>query len=249
MLQDVEGQLQLFELLRAMYPLPTDLDISDETLAFLDANSTEQSQMLEHLQSLDAVVHLQLDDEAARMISVSIKTSIVKPEASLISRQPAWMTRSTFETAFSEISPMTGGEALSDYVLDTLESIKEEASKYPNVPTVNPAAQSAAVDEDIPTNLQRVWFWFPSLSSKEKRRDLVEYAAEYDLKGFVLAGEPRHSSASSSRIEMTGFWRLGKPGLLCLEGNGAKVDKYLSAIKSESWSDIPSYHKKVRLTL
>ena len=36
--------------------------------------------------------------------------------------------------------------------------------------------------------LQRVWFWFPSLSTREKRRDLVTYASRWGLTGFVLAG-------------------------------------------------------------
>lgn len=38
---------------------------------------------------------------------------------------------------------------------------------------------------------------------------------------------------------------IGKPGLLCVEGDGGVVDAYMGRIKSESWSDIPSYQKKV----
>jgi hypothetical protein len=37
----------------------------------------------------------------------------------------------------------------------------------------------------------------------------------------------------------------GKPGLLCVEGDGREVDRYMSRIKSESWSDIPPHQKKV----
>jgi hypothetical protein len=89
--------------------------------------------------------------------------------------------------------------------------------------------------------LQRVWFWFPSLSTKEKRRDLVDYAPRYGLTGFVLAGE----HIRTENVQADGFRSPGKPGLLCLEGDARKVDQYMSAIKSESWSDIPSYQKKV----
>lgn len=39
----------------------------------------------------------------------------------------------------------------------------------------------------------------------------------------------------------------GKPGLLCVEGCGKEVDRYMSRIKSESWSDIPPFQKKVYL--
>lgn len=34
----------------------------------------------------------------------------------------------------------------------------------------------------------RVWFWLPSLSTREKRDDMVNWAPEYNLTGFVLAG-------------------------------------------------------------
>ncbi|KAJ9125088.1 hypothetical protein QFC22_000041 [Naganishia vaughanmartiniae] len=79
-------------------------------------------------------------------------------------------------------------------------------------------------EKETDEELQRVWFWFPSLSTREKRRDLVTYASRWGLTGFVLAG---------------------KPGLLCLEGTAKHAEAYMSAIKSESWSDIPSYQKKV----
>lgn len=72
--------------------------------------------------------------------------------------------------------------------------------------------------------LERCYLWFPSLSTPAKRKDLVTYASRYDLTGFVLAG---------------------KPGLLCLEGTSEGFGKYLNDIKNESWSDIPSYQKKV----
>jgi len=41
----------------------------------------------------------------------------------------------------------------------------------------------------------------------------------------------------------------GKPGLLCVEGCGKEVDRYMSRIKSESWSDIPPFQKKVCLPI
>ena len=40
----------------------------------------------------------------------------------------------------------------------------------------------------------------------------------------------------------------GKPALLCLEGDGDAVGKYMSDIKSNSWSDIPPFQKKVTIT-
>ncbi|KXJ87745.1 hypothetical protein Micbo1qcDRAFT_207936 [Microdochium bolleyi] len=72
--------------------------------------------------------------------------------------------------------------------------------------------------------LVRVWFYFPSISTRAKRDDLVRNAPAYGLTGFLLAG---------------------KPGLLCLEGGSRAVDEYMRFIKTESWGDIPAHHKKV----
>lgn len=39
--------------------------------------------------------------------------------------------------------------------------------------------------------------------------------------------------------------RIGKPGLLCLEGEGINVDRCMATIKSDSWSEIPPHQKKM----
>lgn len=60
----------------------------------------------------------------------------------------------------------------------------------------------------------------PSLSTRSKRQDLVNYASSYDITGIVSAG---------------------KPGLLILEGPSVSaVEAYLSYIKTHSWADIPA---------
>ena len=70
----------------------------------------------------------------------------------------------------------------------------------------------------------RAWFYFPSISTRAKRDDLVAHAPVYGLTGFLLAG---------------------KPGVLCVEGAPARVDRYMRFIRTESWGDIPAHHKKV----
>lgn len=71
----------------------------------------------------------------------------------------------------------------------------------------------------------RIWMHLPSLSTKSKRNDLVTYAPSYSITGIVHAG---------------------KPGLLILEAPSASdIEAYLSHIKTYSWADIPSSHKKI----
>lgn len=54
----------------------------------------------------------------------------------------------------------------------------------------------------------------------------VNWAPEYNLTGFVLAG---------------------KPALLVLEGTVKNINTYMNEIKAKSWADIPSFQKKVSL--
>ncbi|KAH7025743.1 uncharacterized protein B0I36DRAFT_351714 [Microdochium trichocladiopsis] len=157
-------------------------------------------------------------------------------------RQPAWASR-------AEAASINEGIPMEDDILGIIEYIREAAAeKYTESLT------SAAGDEDDKAQssssaaarssttmtlgsttsysattkdlepLVRVWFYFPSISTRSKRDDLVRNAPAYGLTGFLLAG---------------------KPGLLCLEGGTRAVDEYMRFIKTESWGDIPAHHKKV----
>ncbi|ROW15659.1 hypothetical protein VPNG_02096 [Cytospora leucostoma] len=142
-------------------------------------------------------------------------------------RQPPWMSRAEVAELASEMP--------TDDILAAFDHIQDKAPEYylhyqqqhNASSTQDPSRSSrpgAAGNDKDDSPLLRVWFYFPSLSTREKRKDLVSYAPGYGLTGFVLAG---------------------KPGVLCLEGTSGSVDGYMNAIKNESWGDIPSYQKKV----
>ncbi|KAK7745890.1 hypothetical protein SLS53_002609 [Cytospora paraplurivora] len=143
-------------------------------------------------------------------------------------RQPPWMSRAEVAELASEMP--------TDDILAAFDHIQDKAPEYylhylqqrHNITSTHDPSRSsqpgAAGNDKDSGPLLRVWFYFPSLSTREKRRDLVSYAPGYGLTGFVLAG---------------------KPGVLCLEGTSGGVDGYMNAIKNESWGDIPSYQKKV----
>lgn len=65
----------------------------------------------------------------------------------------------------------------------------------------------AAQDEE----LARTWFWLPSLSTRSKRDDLVSYARQAGLTGFVLAG---------------------KPAIVCVEGSRHTAQTYMSEVSA-----------------
>jgi hypothetical protein len=107
--------------------------------------------------------------------------------------------------------------------LEAFEYIQAEASRF----LENKESQTSKEAESHTSfggPIVRVWFYFPSLSTRKKREDIVNLAPGYSLTGFVLAG---------------------KPGILCLEGTSRNIDAYMSFVKTHSWGDIPSHQKKV----
>lgn len=161
------------------------------------------------------------DESQSIQMSVSVplhspeKDPTEPPPITYTVRQPYWMSR-------AEVSKL-GTELPVGDVVAAFCYVKENAYRfYQKDKGLSETSLNAYAADSEP--LLRVWFYFPSLSTREKRKDLVNYAPRYNLTGFVLAG---------------------KPGLLCLEGTSKSVDGYMNAIKNESWGDIPSHQKKV----
>lgn len=107
-------------------------------------------------------------------------------------------------------------------LIGLIEYIKEAAAQHL-------VDSSKALETPHPSSTDagpqvRVWFYFPSISTRSKRDDFIKYAPLYGLTGFLYAG---------------------KPGLLCVEGGSQSIDDYMKFIKTESWGDIPAHHKKV----
>lgn len=135
------------------------------------------------------------------------------PRAKVRVRQPAWMSKAA-------VTGINGGIPEDEDLLTIIEHVKDEASRL-----LAAQQELATADEDEEEeDLVRVWFYFPSISSRGKRDDIVGGAPGSGLTGFLLAG---------------------KPGLLCLEGGSRAIDRYMSFVKAVSWGDIPPQHKKV----
>ncbi|KFH45603.1 RWD domain-containing protein 2A-like protein [Hapsidospora chrysogenum ATCC 11550] len=138
------------------------------------------------------------------------------PKAKIRLRQPDWMSKAETWRLSDDIP---GDEDM----LTAIDHVRESASRHLQESRLTAdVATSAGGEQDGSTD--RTWFYFPSISTRSKRQDIVNYAPRYGLTGFLLAG---------------------KPGILCLEGGARAIDDYMSFIKTESWGDIPPQHKKV----
>lgn len=138
------------------------------------------------------------------------------PPLSYSLRQPEWMSR-------AEVAGLAAAMP-GDDVFEALEYIQAEALRFLEAQLKSSVSSQKTARGSSSEPIVRVWFYFPSLSTRTKRDDLVDNASGYALTGFVLAG---------------------KPGVLCLEGGSADIDAYMSFIKTHSWGDIPSHQKKV----
>ncbi|GAA6010431.1 hypothetical protein JCM10207_001301 [Rhodosporidiobolus poonsookiae] len=211
-------------------------------------DSDELSKTADWTDELAFQIHVSLDPPAASSsstpspLALSVKVPLVHvgdertttpegaPFATVHLQQPPWLARNAYDPLSASLPSHnpTSFSSNSELILETVERAREEAAKLiPDepeapAPTSGKRRRNAPAEDDAPEF--RVWLWFPSLSTKEKRDDIVNWAAEYSLTGFVLAG---------------------KPAILCLEGTEANVQAYLSDIKANSWADIPSFQKKV----
>lgn len=116
--------------------------------------------------------------------------------------QPSWLSRSQHIDLVNQFttlltlpsSPSTPSTSQTDLVSDddittilaAIETLKDLSQSL--IPDLSLSNLSLSTPEEIEEEF-RVFYHFPSLSTKAKRKDLVDWAAEYGLTGFVLAGQ------------------------------------------------------------
>jgi len=136
---------------------------------------------------------------------------------------PSWLDHKSYKALYNKfaeevILTRLEGESSVDIVLYAADWLCKHAASYKTSILPEPLCSQPFV------NFVRVWCYLPSLSSKEKREDLIIYAQQYNLTGFITPG---------------------KPGLVCVEGAEYSVNNYFSDIRTKSWSDLPPAHKKM----
>jgi hypothetical protein len=232
------------------------LKVHLETTADLETLGRDQSSRLQTIKALTLSIQLTIEDLPDSPFRISARLPLLMQEsanglAEFSLHSPAFLSRADGQILVEEMtdaSNRAGADGLSavdnaGYIMDIVDRITTLASTlWQEAEYAREAQLQKKVQDEDDGGLQRVWFWFPSLSTREKRKDLVNYAARWGLTGFVLAGM-HHLMAFRSSTDTISL-PTGKPGLLCLEGTARQAEDYMSAIKSESWGDIPSYQKK-----
>lgn len=184
----VEYQLNNISLLQSMYPLPSELSTVPSSVQILRALQADPPEPLPPMTERVEFIHtIRVDGLGDYDLIVSLPLTRARIELNL--RQPGWLTRTEWEKV-RQLDPSPDDDLVVEYLLEAKDLIQKRIDAF------RPAAP-ADVKPDISGEdkgkskscLERVWFWFPSLSSKEKRRDLVNFAEEHLLSGFLLAGQ------------------------------------------------------------
>lgn len=213
-------QAQVLELFASLYPSEDELRMSDETrqaMKHLQDGTDATNAALVNISSLDFTLDLELQDDkdSATERSFPIRIGVQLPVRHsssttplLTLHQPPWLTRAAHDTLSKQLSTaLPQDEQGVEILLDYLDKLKEAAPEY--FPKVKEVVSEVDTDEEF-----RVWLTLTSLSTREKRDDMVNWAPDFNLTGFVLAG---------------------KPALLVLEGTTRSVDAFMSDIKARSW--------------
>ncbi|KAF2125414.1 hypothetical protein P153DRAFT_299858 [Dothidotthia symphoricarpi CBS 119687] len=230
----VELQIGQVDLLMAMYPDEVKLDESSEALldTLREGSNDDPSATFSAPPTISIPLRLPIptsESDNATQESLLLNLTVPfmyegssqpeePPQIKVRIQQASWMSRATTSKLMDEVSE-------TEDLLGTLEFIKEATAlhlkRFADL-AADKLSPDSVVDETY--SLVRVWFYFPSISTRSKRDDFVQLAPQYNLTGFLYAG---------------------KPGLLCVEGSSTSIDLYMRYIKTESWGDIPAHHKKV----
>ncbi|SNX85812.1 uncharacterized protein MEPE_04521 [Melanopsichium pennsylvanicum] len=159
-------------------------------------------------------------------------------------------------------------EEISEFLLTqqptTITTTNNNNNNNNNIDTVNTTNHTNpnhSINEKSSSSstkwVRRTWFYLPSLSTPSKRKDICQLASTWSptLTGFLLAGKPglivieypltlppsfSPSSITDTETDCCSYL-LEEQTALAIRA----MDSFWSEIKTTSWSDIPSNHKKI----
>lgn len=228
---------------QSIYPDPGELTFDPETAAMMDkylesrerdggelALDEEMTKELRRMRALRLTVQLLIDEDFNKPLTLSVSLPLLVDDttnglAKLSVQSPAYLSRLDCDKIEQELASVaedadTNGFTATDnasYIMDAAQRLillgSELCQKAAD--TLEEQSRKKEVVEDE-GELQRVWFWFPSLSTREKRKDLVTYASRWGLTGFVLAGTfpifARSRALLTTSLELHRQARTAMPG-------------------------------------
>lgn len=233
--ENLELQLSEVEMLQSMYPEEDKLKLDDE--AHIDIQEFCSGKTEEKPNCLQFSLSIYPDCESASHSDrLAIDLSCYFPQ-DYPNIKPEFFARSQSlnrdvqkelnDDLCSYISAVASGELCT---LPAIQWIQENGDRYIT------RGRTGRIKSESENNSQcneskskkgavflRMWLYMHHIYSKTKRKDILQWASDYNLTGFCLPG---------------------KPGVVCLEGDEYNVEEYFSRLRRLNWKKITCRHRE-----
>ena len=233
--ENLELQLSEVEMLQSMYPEEDKLKLDDE--AHIDIQEFCSGKTEEKPNCLQFSLSIYPDCESASHSDrLAIDLSCYFPQ-DYPNIKPEFFARSQSlnrdvqkelnDDLCSYISALGSGELCT---LSAIQWIQENGDRYIT------RGRTGRITSETENNLQcneskskngtvflRMWLYMHHIYSKTKRKDILQWASDYNLTGFCLPG---------------------KPGVVCLEGDEYNVEEYFGRLRRLNWKKITCRHRE-----
>ncbi|XP_043663059.1 RWD domain-containing protein 2B [Drosophila teissieri] len=219
-------QLEELELLSSIYCAPGELHMLDAGVVadfneFLEEDKTKPATSL--LSHLEYVVKLTLPGKQCVEVRVELPHLYPLLEQARISVHTTLLGKSREQRLKSDLEQYQSDRREEDaepYIFQLLswlqehieDLLKRPASEFEVLLVASQDAQQPPA-----THLERMWIYSHHIKSTAKRQELIRQARQ---------------------LELTGFSRPGKPGIICVEGDSANVHEFWRSIKALRWQKI-----------
>lgn len=233
--ENLELQLSEVEMLRSMYPEEEEFKVDEQVLSdiqeFCSEKTDEKPNGLNFSLTISLIECGNGNPDENKTIDLSCyfpqEYPNIKPE--LFARSQSLNRENQKELnddLNSHISTLETGELCSLAAIQWIQEngelyvTKSEAEKTPKI-------DIKVHDKEHKTKKEgtflRMWLYMHHIYSKTKRKDILQWASDYNLTGFCLPG---------------------KPGVVCLEGNECNVEEYFSRLRRLNWKKITCRHRE-----
>ena len=219
--ENIATQLQEIELLQAMFPRDGEIIWHDPSLLLDAQDFIEEDRNLDNLRHLSFDINIDIESSEKKYerkicLSLSLPTRYpdVYPDVSLISNNIMRTSQSNLNKSLHDfMSGLPTGEIM---ILEIINWVQENSAAYfeKENDIVEKTSSHTNSEEDANNEEYCFWIYMHHIYSKDKRRSIMNWAKEYNLTGFVMGG---------------------KPGIICVEGNLNKIEKYCVKVRSLIW--------------
>lgn len=236
--ENFELQLSEVEMLRSMYPEEEEFNLDEQVLLdvqeFCSGRTDEKPHSLLNFTLTIRLHDCNGDGGGENSIDLSCyfpqEYPNSKPELFVRSQSLNRETqRELNEKLNSHITATVGSGELC--ILPALQWIQENGEMYiarsqaeiKSSTTITSKSQENEVKIKRDRMFLRMWLYMHHIYSKTKRKDILQWATDYNLTGFCLPG---------------------KPGVVCLEGDEYNVEEYFSRLRRLNWKKITCRHRE-----